>query len=87
MTATVVPMARAAAVLAAAGLVLAACSASPKTTGDAAETDAPSAAATAAGPETRQVILDLALPTYDGGQFDPNTLKAKPVILWFWGAF
>jgi cytochrome oxidase Cu insertion factor (SCO1/SenC/PrrC family) len=84
MTATVVPMARAA-VLAAAGLVLAACSASPTTTGDAAETDAPSAAA--AGPETRQVILDLALPTYDGGQFDPDTLKAKPVILWFWGAF
>lgn len=85
MTATVSSRARAAAVLVLVGLVLAGCSASPTTTGDAAETDAPSAAT--AGPETRQVILDLALPTYDGGQFDPDTVKAKPVILWFWGAF
>ena len=52
------------------------------------DTDSPGPVSESVGPETRQVILDLALETYNGGdQFDPGTIKGKPVILWFWGAF
>lgn len=63
-------------------LVLAACG-----TSETESTETAAAALLASEPEGRQVILDLALATYGGGEFDPELVKGKPVILWFWGAF
>ncbi|MEM9654098.1 MAG: hypothetical protein AAGA65_18535 [Actinomycetota bacterium] len=73
------------AVVAAAALLLVSCGGSDGAVdGDAAASEAAEATAV---PETRQVVLDLALPTYDGDVFDPASINGKPVILWFWGAF
>lgn len=36
--------------------------------------------------ETRIELLNLALPTYGGGTFNPDSMAGKNVILWFWGA-
>ncbi len=36
--------------------------------------------------ETRPEILNLALPTFAGDDFDPNSVAGMNVILWFWGA-
>lgn len=36
--------------------------------------------------ETRPEILRLALPKFGGGEFNPDSVAGKNVILWFWGA-
>lgn len=52
----------------------------PTTQGPTTTTTASSAA------ETRPELLRLALPTFGGGTFDPDSMAGKNVILWFWGA-
>lgn len=44
-------------------------------------TSAPDAAV-----ETRPEILRLALPTFGGGTFDPDSVAGRNIVLWFWGA-
>ena len=37
------------------------------------------------GAETRSEILKLALPTFGGETFNPDSMAGKNVLLWFWG--
>ena len=56
------------------------------TTTTAAVTVASTTTAPAAAVETRPEILRLALPTYGGGTFDPDSVAGRNIVLWFWGA-
>ncbi len=65
---------------------------SPPTTA-APTTAAPTTAAPTTAPpttvsmlETREEILNLALPKFGGGSFNPDSMAGKNVVLWFWGA-